>query len=478
MGSGRSWNHRVYRLDPADIDRNDRFGVTCATSKCKTLPTHATRWDYVTGRAGRVSDTTRLVCAAHAEAFARRHGLAIGEPPRRPERSALAAAAGTGTTTTVRLHCVRGRQWYLQQHRSGGTLLETFSQPLFGIAGTATLDQAITEAETHLAARQRVVPAGPWRRGDGEAIVEVIPAHRHEQWSRRPWQLTVACGTDGMWQLTRTLDDRFAPITDHLGNHNMSLRRALAVASDLLADERWLTHPGGWTTGKDNTAEQTAWHPDQARPGTDRSSGPDPQPASAAAAPSRPAVKGRTTPPAPFRLIITGPPGWTDARLVEQSLAAVLARHPEGVVVVHGANPDSADAIADAYASRTPGFTVERHPADWYGPCRPECPPGHRRLSPGRDPRDYCPQAGDYRDQEMARMGAGGCVAFSHANSPEAACIIQAVRQRGIPVWPRRSDQGVDFSRPVSVRPPAAPTPGPHGRPDKASAHHSRPRIP
>lgn len=43
MGSGRSWNHRVYQLDPADIDRNDRFGVTCATGKCKTLPTHATR---------------------------------------------------------------------------------------------------------------------------------------------------------------------------------------------------------------------------------------------------------------------------------------------------------------------------------------------------------------------------------------------------------------------------------------------------
>lgn len=267
MGSGRSWNHRVYRLDPADIDRNDRFGATCATGKCTTLPTHATGWDYVTGRAGRVSDMTRLVCTAHAEAFSRKHNLTIDEPPPRPGRPAIsAAAAGPSTAISVRLHCVRGRQWYLQQHRIGGGLLETFSQPLFGIPGIATLDQAIIEAETHLADRQRVVPVGPWRHGDGEATAEVITAHRHEYWRRRPWRLTVACDADGMWQLTRTLDDRFASITDYLGNHNMSLSRALAAASDLLADERWHMHPDGWVTCTGNIARQNAWHPDQACP--------------------------------------------------------------------------------------------------------------------------------------------------------------------------------------------------------------------
>lgn len=309
----------------------------------------------------------------------------------------------------------------------------------------------------------------------------MIPARRYEQWSGQPWQLTVACDAEGMWQLTRSLDGRFGPITDYLGNHNMNLRRALAVASDLLDGDRWLTHPGGWTTGDEKIARQDAWHPEQARPDLGDPTGPDPQRAPAAAAatpPSCPAAKARTTPQTPFRLIITGPPGWTDAGLVEQSLGAVLARHPEGVVVVHGANPDSPDAIADAYASRAPGFTVERHPADWYGPCRPECQPGHRRIRRNGDPRDYCPQAGNHRDQEIADLGAGGCVAFGHADSPETASMIQAARQRGIPVWMRRSDQSADFPRPVSVHPPATPTPGPPGRPDKASAHHSRPRIP
>ena len=118
MSSGRSWNHRVYRLDPADVDRNDRFGASCATGKCTALPTHATRWDYITGGAGRVSDTERLVCTAHAEAFARKHDLTIGEPPPRPPQPGLLEApAGPGTAISVRLHCVRGRQWYLQQHQ-------------------------------------------------------------------------------------------------------------------------------------------------------------------------------------------------------------------------------------------------------------------------------------------------------------------------------------------------------------------------
>lgn len=65
----------------------------------------------------------RRVCTAHAEAFSREHGLTIGEPPQRPPQPGLLeAAGGSGTTISVRLHCVRGRQWYLQQHRSGGTL--------------------------------------------------------------------------------------------------------------------------------------------------------------------------------------------------------------------------------------------------------------------------------------------------------------------------------------------------------------------
>ncbi len=67
-----------------------------------------------------------------------------------------------------------------------------------------------------------------------------------------------------------------------------------------------------------------------------------------------------------FRLLVTGSRTWDDSRLIEQALAIILARHPEGVVLVHGACPRGADAIAAAYAVRTPGYQIEAHPADWH----------------------------------------------------------------------------------------------------------------
>jgi hypothetical protein len=57
----------------------------------------------------------------------------------------------------------------------------------------------------------------------------------------------------------------------------------------------------------------------------------------------------------PFRLLVTGGRTWDDTRTIEQSLAVILERHAEGVLLVHGACPRGADAIAAAYAARTPG---------------------------------------------------------------------------------------------------------------------------
>ena len=67
----------------------------------------------------------------------------------------------------------------------------------------------------------------------------------------------------------------------------------------------------------------------------------------------------------PFRLLVTGSRTWHDIAAIEQTLAVILDRHPEGVLLVHGACPRGADAIAAAYAARTPGYQVEAHPADW-----------------------------------------------------------------------------------------------------------------
>jgi hypothetical protein len=269
----RSWNHEAYRLDEETIDRHERFGATCATGKCQGLPTHATRWDYVTGRAGRLSDTLRHVCTDHGEKFARKHGLTIGDPPpARPSTVATAMAAMTGGTVhRVRVHHVRAVQWYLEEHRSGNSLLATSNRWLAGVPGTATLDQAVAEAETLLARTSRLVPAGDWQRGDHDATVEVIPAQRHEGWIEQPWCLTIARDDEGMWQLTRILDDRFAPIVDDLGNHKMSLARALRVATDMLAAQQWVMCADEWATydedtHEDGTACQDGWHPDQVHP--------------------------------------------------------------------------------------------------------------------------------------------------------------------------------------------------------------------
>jgi hypothetical protein len=68
----------------------------------------------------------------------------------------------------------------------------------------------------------------------------------------------------------------------------------------------------------------------------------------------------------PFRLLVTGSRTWHDIPGIERTLAMILARHPEGVLLVHGACPRGADAIAAAYAARTPGYQIEVHPADWH----------------------------------------------------------------------------------------------------------------
>jgi hypothetical protein len=57
----------------------------------------------------------------------------------------------------------------------------------------------------------------------------------------------------------------------------------------------------------------------------------------------------------PFRLLVTSSPTWDDVPAIEQALAMILDRHPEGVLLLHGACPRGADAIAAAYAARTPG---------------------------------------------------------------------------------------------------------------------------
>jgi hypothetical protein len=116
----------------------------------------------------------------------------------------------------------------------------------------------------------------------------------------------------------------------------------------------------------------------------------------------------------PFRLLVTGSRTWHDVQAIEQALAVILARHPEGVLLVHGACPRGADAIAAAYAARTTGYRTEAHPAHW---------------------RRYGRAAGYRRNAEMIALGADGCAAFIRGSSPGSTSVVRLARAAGIPVW-------------------------------------------
>ncbi len=119
----------------------------------------------------------------------------------------------------------------------------------------------------------------------------------------------------------------------------------------------------------------------------------------------------------PFRHLVTGSRTWHDIPAIERALAVILDRHPEGVLLVHGACPRGADAIAAAYAARTPGYQIEAHPADWHR---------HGRA------------AGHRRNAEMIALGADGwrSTRICLRSSWLSAFWSGSARRRFRPAWP------------------------------------------
>ena len=94
-----------------------------------------------------------------------------------------------------------------------------------------------------------------------------------------------------------------------------------------------------------------------------------------------------------MRILVTGSRNWTDRAAIAQALLDLRMEGPP--VIVHGACPTGADAIADELATSW-GWEIERHPADW---------DRHGKA------------AGPLRNQEMVDAGADVCVAFPHGDS-------------------------------------------------------------
>lgn len=136
--------------------------------------------------------------------------------------------------------------------------------------------------------------------------------------------------------------------------------------------------------------------------------------------------------PAPTRILITGSRVWTNADMMRRALSDAIGAVSGPVVVVHGA-ARGADSLAHEIA---PGFgphvTCESWPADWDGPCRPACKPGHRRHR--QDGAEYCPAAGAYRNQQMIDAGADVVLAFPLNESPGTRDCIRRAERAGIRV--------------------------------------------
>lgn len=110
------------------------------------------------------------------------------------------------------------------------------------------------------------------------------------------------------------------------------------------------------------------------------------------------------------RILVTGSRSWTDKIVIRNALMVEASRFAhEDIVLVHGANPRGADAIADKIATQY-GWVVEKHPAKW---------------SSGRS-------AGPIRNQQMADAGADVCLAFPLSDSKGTFDMIDRARDAGI----------------------------------------------
>lgn len=131
---------------------------------------------------------------------------------------------------------------------------------------------------------------------------------------------------------------------------------------------------------------------------------------------------------------LTGSRAWPDVSLLETTLFLVwhdaLELGYTGIELMHGC-ADGADTHGDRWA-RHNGIPVRERPANWKGPCGPQCQPGHRRRN--RRGTEYCPLAGHRRNQSMVDERPELFVAAHYANSSGTADCMRRARAAGIPL--------------------------------------------
>jgi len=61
-----------------------------------------------------------------------------------------------------------------------------------------------------------------------------------------------------------------------------------------------------------------------------------------------------------LKVLVCGSREWEDKKAIEREFKAL----PQGTIIIHGACPTGADALADTTAMKF-GFQLRRYPADW-----------------------------------------------------------------------------------------------------------------
>ncbi|MEU8780037.1 DUF2493 domain-containing protein [Streptomyces sp. NPDC048637] len=114
-----------------------------------------------------------------------------------------------------------------------------------------------------------------------------------------------------------------------------------------------------------------------------------------------------------MKILVTGSRDWTDARKIEFEIFRALyeAKTPfNDAVLIHGACPTGADALADEYARAT-GMHIIRRLADW---------------------DRWRKRAGAIRNAEMVDLQPDICLAFIRNGSRGASMTADLASKAGI----------------------------------------------
>jgi hypothetical protein len=114
-----------------------------------------------------------------------------------------------------------------------------------------------------------------------------------------------------------------------------------------------------------------------------------------------------------LKILVTGSRDWTDARSIELEMFRALYETKTTfgeAVLIHGACPTGADALADEYARAT-GMHIITRPADW---------------------ERYGKRAGFLRNAELVDLGPDICLAFIRSKSRGATMTANLAETAGI----------------------------------------------